>query len=90
MPDGFVIHGFRLGDGAAMGYEATGEDAYRAARTHRQAMQTDPEIELPARTSIHRIVLRPVTKEIMLAVLREDDGALSKLVQTMEAIGYVD
>ena len=90
MGEGFVIYGFQIGDGTTMGYEATEEDAYQAAKKYRKEMASDVHFTLPARTSVHRVVLRPVTKEILVAMLKNADYDITTLVQLTVALGYVD
>ncbi|MGO4568904.1 hypothetical protein AB4Z52_28615 [Rhizobium sp. 2YAF20] len=90
MADSFAIFCFPLGFGRAMAYEVTEEAAYEAAKRHRASILADPANVLPTRTPINRVVFRPVTADIVVAILNENDSGFLDLIQAMEPIGYVE
>lgn len=91
MRRGFTVYSFPLGTGPAMGYEAGEEAAYKAARQHRATVLADPTTSvLPTRTPINRVVLRPVSVEVVVAILNEHEIGLLDLIETTELIGYVE
>jgi hypothetical protein len=84
------IYAFSLGNGHTMGYEVSEEAAYEAAKQHRASIFSDPTHPLPTKTLVYRIVLRPVSADVIVALFNGDLDGLPALIETIEPIGFVE
>lgn len=73
-----------------MGYEATEQAAYRAAKEHRASILADLANILPPPTPIYKVLLRPVAVDAIVTALNGHEMKTLDLIQTVEPIGYVD
>jgi hypothetical protein len=73
-----------------MGYEATEQVAYRAAKEHRASILADLANILPLPTPIYKGLLRPMAVDAIVTALNGQAMKTLDLIQTVEPIGYVD
>jgi hypothetical protein len=68
--------------------EVTDEAAHKATREHRASVLADPANVLPTCTPITRVMLRPVSVDVVAAILNGRENVSRDLIEGAELMGY--
>jgi hypothetical protein len=73
-----------------LAFEATEEEAYKAALAHRHELRTRDGVKLRSPTAIYKIWLRPIHTTLLLDALNfPDERLVDRLVERKVCIGLV-
>ncbi len=89
MQTGLVIYGFGLGAGPAIAFCETREQALMSATSHRTELLNDGAMDELRPTPIYRIVVRPLDKTLLLALLNDPEAHVARMIESIETVEFV-